>query len=188
MGNNVVMGVVEALASQGFAVLRFNFRGVGGSGGTYDAGTGETEDVRAALRFLAAVPGVDRTRLCLAGYSFGAGVALRAASVPAPRSANKGERASPEDAERVVGAALIGCPPRAVEQALGAAPEMPRLFVAGEWDVNASPPLLRPLMPRFHPPAELLSIPGADHFFVGHEPIVGGHVVRFFQRVLSTDH
>src|SRR5881392_2727628 len=52
MHTKVVFQGAKALARIGCAVLRFNFRGVGASGGTFDAGPGEAEDFRAALDFL----------------------------------------------------------------------------------------------------------------------------------------
>ena len=48
MYNNVVGGVQGALVQEGYSTLRFNFRGVGGSGGEYGEGEGEVEDVRGA--------------------------------------------------------------------------------------------------------------------------------------------
>ncbi|HUJ88976.1 MAG TPA: alpha/beta fold hydrolase, partial [Syntrophorhabdales bacterium] len=62
----------------GFSTLRFNFRGVGDSEGAYDEGNGEVNDAIAACRFMRDLPGVG-SRLVLAGYSFGAWVASRAA-------------------------------------------------------------------------------------------------------------
>ncbi len=74
MNNNVVYRVAKALGDAGASVLRFNFRGVGRSTGTYDNGVGEEDDARAALDFLAArAPGVP---LWMAGFSFGARVGL----------------------------------------------------------------------------------------------------------------
>src|SRR3954471_11261216 len=52
MHNKVVYNAMKALASFGFSVLRFNFRGAGVSEGVHDEGQGEQEDVRAALDFL----------------------------------------------------------------------------------------------------------------------------------------
>src|SRR5487761_1254167 len=52
MYNNVVDAVLEGLWEQGFATLRFNFRGVGASEGDHDNGRGETDDAIAAMRFL----------------------------------------------------------------------------------------------------------------------------------------
>src|SRR5262245_59026724 len=80
MENNVVRALAEAFAVAGFAVLRFNFRGVGRSTGAYGEGLGEQEDARAALTWLTAQPGVNVDRLFLAGYSFGARVTLAVAS------------------------------------------------------------------------------------------------------------
>src|SRR5579862_2867810 len=70
MNNNVVYRLAKALVEGGVATLRFNFRGVGASTGTYDEGRGEEDDARAALAFLRARhPAVP---LWIAGFSFGA--------------------------------------------------------------------------------------------------------------------
>ena len=52
MANNVVLTAVRALAARGMTTLRFNFRGVGRSTGTYGGGLEEADDVAAALAFL----------------------------------------------------------------------------------------------------------------------------------------
>nr|MCU0539985.1 alpha/beta hydrolase [Desulfobacterales bacterium] len=51
MDNPVVLAVCRAFRRKGFSTLRFNFRGVGGSGGHHDRGVGECDDVRAAGAF-----------------------------------------------------------------------------------------------------------------------------------------
>ena len=53
MHNKVVFQTAKTLHSRGFPVLRFNFRGAGQSVGAHDKGRGETEDVRAAIDYLA---------------------------------------------------------------------------------------------------------------------------------------
>ena len=58
------------------ASVRFNFRGVGASQGEFTNGDEERDDLRAALKTLGAWPGMDRKRLALVGYSFGASVIL----------------------------------------------------------------------------------------------------------------
>jgi alpha/beta superfamily hydrolase len=63
------------------AVLRFNYRGVGKSQGRYDEGRGETMDARAGLRFLRQL--APHASLSVCGHSFGARVALRAATADA---------------------------------------------------------------------------------------------------------
>jgi uncharacterized protein len=78
MHNNVVGAIEEGFVLSGFSTLRFNFRGVGDSEGTYDEGDGEVRDVIAACSFMRNVLG-DAGRVVLAGYSFGAWVASRTA-------------------------------------------------------------------------------------------------------------
>src|SRR5262245_11693559 len=74
MHTKAVFRIAQALVELGFPTLRFNFRGVGRSSGSYDYGRGEREDVRAALDYLSdAFPGVP---LALSGFSFGSWVAL----------------------------------------------------------------------------------------------------------------
>src|SRR5439155_23001909 len=79
MHNKVVFKAAQTLQALHIPTLRFNFRGVGHSTGTYDEGRGEMDDVRYALEFLsrryAGLP------VLLAGFSFGAYVGLRVACV-----------------------------------------------------------------------------------------------------------
>jgi alpha/beta superfamily hydrolase len=73
MHSKPVYQAAKALARSGVAALRFNFRGVGRSRGSFDGGPGEMSDFRAALDFLEArYPGKP---LWAAGYSFGSWVA-----------------------------------------------------------------------------------------------------------------
>jgi len=76
MNNKVVYTLYHTFAEAGFNVLRFNFRGVGGSQGEYDRGEGELEDATAALEWLQnANPGA---RACwVAGFSFGAWIGMQ---------------------------------------------------------------------------------------------------------------
>jgi len=79
MDNNVVTAIFKAATIKSVAALRFNFRGVGRSGGKYDKGVGEQSDLQAALDFISRQPRMDHTRLMVAGYSFGGNVALNVA-------------------------------------------------------------------------------------------------------------
>jgi hypothetical protein len=104
--NKVVHAVAKALAADGLAVLRFNFRGAGGSAGRHEGGPGEQDDVRAALdlaqrlaeeRLAAERAAGERAvasraaeardgLLFVAGYSFGAWAGLSVAAQD-PRAA-----------------------------------------------------------------------------------------------------
>jgi alpha/beta superfamily hydrolase len=149
MENPVVIRAVEVAREAGLATLRFNFRGVGGSQGIHDEGSGEMEDVRAALALLSAhLPGGARPGL--GGYSFGAWVAARlAASVAQPRAL-----------------ALIA-PPLAMSDfgfLDGYRGEV--LFVAGTRDDYCAAGDLDQLAERLTAPTVRL-IEGSDHFFFG---------------------
>ncbi len=76
MNNKVVYALYHAFARQGFSVLRFNFRGVGRSQGTFDRGEGELSDAAAALDWLQAFN--QNAHSCwIAGFSFGAWIGMQ---------------------------------------------------------------------------------------------------------------
>jgi len=79
MDNNVVWALFETFAGQGYVVLAFNFRGVGLSGGYYEEGKGEIQDVTAAVDWLSEYPMTKGCGIGLTGYSFGAWVGLQSA-------------------------------------------------------------------------------------------------------------
>lgn len=149
MDDAVVNAVERAFLASDVSTLRFNFRGVGGSGGTHDRGVGEVDDVVCLLRWLEAEQG--KQRLLLAGYSFGGGVALGAAL-----------RGEPEVAHLFLVAPALG------RDAPGAA-ELPcaLVLIQGEADRMVDGAAARGWAQRLSSPVELVPIPGADHFFGG---------------------
>lgn len=76
MNNRVVHGLYHTFARKGFSVLRFNFRGVGRSQGTFDRGEGELGDAAAALDWLQA-HNTDTPACWIAGFSFGAWIGMQ---------------------------------------------------------------------------------------------------------------
>ena len=76
MNNKIVYNIFHAFKNIGFATLRFNFRGVGKSQGSYDNGVGELTDAAAALDWLQNEnPTAQNT--WIAGFSFGSWLALQ---------------------------------------------------------------------------------------------------------------
>jgi alpha/beta superfamily hydrolase len=149
----------KALASLGCAVLRFNFRGVGASEGTFDNGVGELDDMRAALDFMAAqFPGVE---LWTAGFSFGAYVALTVGALD----------------ERV--ARLIGIAPPLHMYDLSAVRQSrkPKYFVQGELDELCPLADLQAFFDELPPPKKLAIVPGANHLFKDKMPELGAALV-----------
>ena len=78
LDNKVVQTLAKTFTALGYAAVRFNFRGVGGSAGSFDDGIGETDDALAALAYARGRFG-DALPLALAGFSFGTFVQTRVA-------------------------------------------------------------------------------------------------------------
>jgi uncharacterized protein len=76
MNNKVVYALYHAFVRRGFSALRFNFRGVGRSQGTFDRGEGELSDAASALDWLQSYNA--NTRSCwIGGFSFGAWIGMQ---------------------------------------------------------------------------------------------------------------
>ena len=76
MNNKVVYTVYHAFVQQGFAALRFNFRGVGRSQGTFDRGEGELSDAASALDWLQSY-NPNASACWIGGFSFGAWIGMQ---------------------------------------------------------------------------------------------------------------
>ncbi len=148
----VVVAVARTLASHGIATLRFDFRGAGASGGTHGGGTPEVEDARAAIQRLQAESGV--VSVAVAGYSFGALVAMRLAAdasvAPAPRAL-----------------AAIAPPLAMFDASFATDIRVPLLLLAGDRDDYCPRESVDELAARCH--ASVRVLVGADHFFAGRE-------------------
>jgi alpha/beta superfamily hydrolase len=159
MTNKVVHMLARSCHELGVPTLRFNFRGVGASAGQYDDGRGETDDALAVIEQGRALwPGA---ALWLAGFSFGAWVALRAA----PRAA----------AARLVTVA----PPVGRWDFSGIpTPTCPWLIVQGDQDELVDAAAVRQWAAQQQPTPELAVLAGAEHFFHGRlnelRDVVGG--------------
>ena len=157
MHNKVVYHAMQVLNGRhwGFElpVLRFNFRGVGLSQGTHD-GKAESHDVVAALDWLDREYG---RPIILAGFSFGAAMALKACCC-----ANGAD-------SRVKALVALGLPTEAAGRIyrysfLESLP-VTKLFLSGECDEFARPEQLESIVARAAAPNRLILISGADHFF-----------------------
>jgi uncharacterized protein len=167
MENNVVRAFTAAFTAAGFAVLRFNFRGVGKSTGHYAEGVGEQGDAQAALTWIAAQPGVDTAQLFLAGYSFGARVTLAVASTD----------------PRVAGFIAIAPPILRGNWVTLESSHGPKIFLCGDRDPYAPPEVLANVVKSLDEPKRLAIFSDADHFFVGQEHALAQHAVKLLQEL-----
>ena len=157
MHTKAVFQGTKGLVRAGCAVLRFNFRGVGKSDGTFDAGEGEKGDFTAALNYMAAkYPGLP---LWAAGFSFGAFIALETGAVD----------------NRVT--ALIGIAPPVTKMGYDFTntriSTKPKFFVQGEADDICPLQDMWKFYGALPEPKELVVIDMADHLFDGHTTEVG---------------
>lgn len=155
MHTKMIYQASKGLTRIGCVVLRFNFRGVGRSAGTFDEGRGEQDDFRAAVDFMAArYPDLD---IWGGGGSFGAYVGM---------TAGAGD-------ERV--RALIGIAPPVDRYDFGAviASTTPKFFVHGEEDELIPIKKVREFYARCAEPKELVVIDRANHLFEGQASEIG---------------
>ena len=169
MHSLVIGELFRELPAHGVTCLRFNFRGVEGSGGAWDEGRGERNDVVAALDALAARIPADLEVIVLAGWSFGADMAL---STDDPR----------------VRAWLAIAPPlyyAAEPDAVGRDPR-PKHLVLAERDQVRAPDDLRTATSEWSA-TTVEVVRGADHFFVGRTDRVVTAARGFVARLVDTD-
>jgi alpha/beta superfamily hydrolase len=142
MDNHVVRAVCDALARGGASTLRFNTRGTGRSEGAFDNARGEQDDLRAAVAHARAT--CESARTLIAGYSFGAGVASRAAPAIATGEA--------------LDALILISPP--AQMVVAPPDDVPALLITGSDDSIAPPNGIAALASDAH---SVVTVEGADH-------------------------
>jgi hypothetical protein len=167
MTNKVVTTLARSAQALGAPSIRFNFRGVGSSTGSFDEGRGETEDALAAVAY-----GRQRwpaAALWLAGFSFGGVVALRAGTT----------RGVGQVAKMVTIAPALGRNFGSVRDV--SVPGCPWLIVQGDADEVIDGDLVIDWASQLDPPPQLVVLPGVGHFFHGHLGPLQDAVTPFLQ-------
>ncbi len=145
MHNKVVTMAARALRELGITVVRFNFRSVGASAGSFDHGDGEQDDLRAVADWVREHrPG---HALWLAGFSFGAYVSLRAAAALQPQ------------------ALLSIAPPAGRWDFDGVQPPAHWLLIQGDADEIVDPQAVYDWIDTLERQPELVRMPDTSHFF-----------------------
>ncbi len=160
--NKVVTTLARTFNDAGMPSLRFNFRGVGASAGTHDEGRGEVQDALAVVRH-----GRERwpqARLWLAGFSFGAAVAVRASVEAKP-------------------AGLVAVAPAVDRMAIGTVtPGCPWLVLLGDADDVVSPQRILEWARNLSPRPDIQVTAGAGHYFHGRLPELRETVTAFLNQ------
>lgn len=166
MTNKVAHTLARAMLDRDIVALRFNFRGVGHSEGAYDGGVGETMDALAAAAWLARR--YSNLPLVFAGFSFGARVAMLAAS-------------------RLPCHALISVAPAvALDFALPfEQPQVPWLIVQGDADELVDCDDVIGWVNELEPGPQLQVMQGVGHFFHGKLTPLRAHVGAFLSGVFE---
>jgi len=165
MENNVVDAICRSLLSVSICSFKFNFRGVGESQGSFSNGSGEVEDIKAAVSFLASQPEIDKTRLGLAGYSAGAAWGLAAASqTPAVKAS-----------------VAVSVPLSLSDLSFLKDFHSPLLMISGSEDQLTNPEDLVAFCTELPSSVEYRIIEDADHSWSGFEKEAGAEIAGFFK-------
>ncbi|MHC1480735.1 alpha/beta hydrolase [Frateuria aurantia] len=148
MQNKVVTMLERSLRERGLDTVRFNFRGVGSSAGSYDGGNGEGDDLAAVAGWVRAVQ--PDHALWLAGFSFGSYVSIR-------------------NARRLAADALISVAPPVGRWPFDSIelPGCPWWVLQGEQDEVVDPAAVYAWIEQLPSPPTLVRLPDTGHFFHG---------------------
>ena len=163
MFDAVLDTVEQALTPMNLRTLRFNFRGVGSSEGEHDHGEGEVNDLLAVLEWLCEAK--NPSIVSVAGYSFGSVVASRGV-------------ANNDSVSRVV----LVAPPTS-SMALATDLKLPVRIIVGDADPFVDLPQLQQWQ-HDQNDAEIVTIPGADHFFGGQHQALQSATSAIFSEAL----
>ena len=174
MNNRVVYTLYNAFADSGFSVLRFNFRGVGRSQGSYDSGAGELSDAAYAFDWLQQVN--TTSNLCwIGGYSFGALIAMQL-MMRRPEIEGFVSVAPPADSEDF--SFLAPCPSSGT-------------IIHGEDDTNVPVESVKKLASKLDGQKNISvrfqSIKGTDHFFKDKIEELSSAASTYIQGALTSD-
>lgn len=161
----LIYRIARAFDELGYPTLRFNFRGVGGSDGTFDEGRGERDDVKAAIDWMAERhPNIP---LVVAGFSFGSWTGLPVGCAD-PRVSH------------VVG---LGVPVRVFSHTELNSCTKPKLLIQGTEDTFGPLAQLNSWYADLREPKRLVRIEGADHFFETKREEMAEAITNYFQEV-----
>ena len=169
MDSHLMQSLSRMLASEGISTLRFNFRGVGGSDGTFDRGVGEQEDLKAAINTFKQWPGIKKNRIAVAGVSFGATVILDV--LPKPNE--------------VQALALVSPTASALQRSKLDKFGKSKQIIVGDKDRLVPSGQLHDILSTMKSPVQYTVIAGADHTWSGYEDQLASQLTQFLTNALT---
>ena len=166
MENKVVARCARVIAENGIEAVRFNFRGVGQSEGSFDGGRGERDDLGAVIEHVTAIS--SKARLAVVGFSFGSWIAL----------------AVGENHPAVAAIVAIAPPVRMFDFGYVNSASKPTLIVYAENDQYTPAATTKAWLESAKQPIESVLIPEADHFFGPKVDLVASTVAQYFSNVI----
>ena len=167
MHNKVIYSIAMALNQIGFATIRFNFRGVGRSSGSFNHGIGEQRDVDAVMdHFDKLYPEAIKV---IGGFSFGSKVGLMAATRD----------------DRVTAVLGAGVTVDVADFSFLNDYERPKLIVQGSLDQYGQPDSVREWFRQLRDPKKLVFIENAVHLFDGKLTELKGAIIQEFPQLLE---
>ena len=170
MNNNVIQTLASTLVSRFIIAFIFNFRGVGGSEGSFGDGIDEQEDVIAAIDWLVSRSEIDADRVGLAGYSFGSIVA-------APVACNDARIKALTLISPALQQSQINC----IKQC-----DKPKFLISGSNDYFLPAQKAEMIYKEAAEPKKLKLVSGADHFWLGYEKDIAEMTADFFNTRLKS--
>lgn len=174
MNAPLLLAVRDALLQENWAVLRFNFRGIGDSQGEAGIGIEEVKDAEGAL--IAASEAFPELPIALAGWSFGGAVAVKVAATHPELVACVAIAPAVEPKEGVT----AGLPPAAEVEI-----DVPLLFLIGVNDQLVDPQACRAWSEEVR--ADFVEMKGGNHFFWGKYDDLSREIVGFLQGALGQE-
>lgn len=174
MNNRVVYNLHQVFAQRGFSVLRFNFRGVGRSQGSFDSGQGELADAASALDWMQSI-NANAGDCWVAGFSFGAWIGMQLLM------------RRPE----IAGFVSVSPPSSAYDFSFLAPCPSSGLIIHGRADEQypeaASQKLATKLQAQKNITVEYRAVDGANHFFTNHLETLTKTVDTYLVETLAQD-
>ena len=168
MHNNVVSSIFNTFIQNSVSCLRFNFRGVGSSGGNHSNGEGELSDAKACVDFL--VNEKKFEKILIYGYSYGAAIGCSAVNY----------------SKKIIAFCAISFPWdfMGLEYKTLSQSEKPKFFIQGNRDTLAIYENFEKHYNFYLEPKKYRIIDGADHFFSGFEQEVAEAAYKFYRSLI----